>query len=71
MAVTYEYCCDDCFHQFEKEQRITDAPLTECPLCHQLAVHRLISGGSGVVFQGGGWARDLYSKQPEGQGDGT
>lgn len=66
--LTYNYKCDDCLAELEKEQRITDAPLTECPLCHQPALRRLIGGGSGVIFQGGGWARDLYAKPSSARG---
>jgi putative FmdB family regulatory protein len=29
----YEYRCNDCGHQFEVTQRMSDAPLTECEVC--------------------------------------
>ena len=28
---TYEYACSSCQHEWEFEQSIKDAPLTECP----------------------------------------
>jgi putative FmdB family regulatory protein len=30
---TYEYRCHDCGHQFERAQRMSDAPLTDCEVC--------------------------------------
>lgn len=59
--MTYEYQCTSCGHQWEAEQRISDPPLTECPKCKASAAKRLISGGTGFVLQGTGWAKDKYS----------
>ncbi len=44
---TYEYECDKCGY-FEREQRITDAPLERCDTCHR-KVHRLIPGGTSFI----------------------
>jgi putative FmdB family regulatory protein len=30
---TYEYRCHDCGHQFERAQRMSDEPLTDCEVC--------------------------------------
>ncbi|CAD7781841.1 MAG: Zinc ribbon domain protein [Candidatus Methanoperedenaceae archaeon GB50] len=30
---TYTYQCHSCAYLFEKEQKITDPPLTTCPKC--------------------------------------
>lgn len=38
----YEYECRSCGHHFERIQKFSDAPVTECPECHS-AVHRLMS----------------------------
>jgi putative FmdB family regulatory protein len=57
---TYEYGCPKCGHEFEAEQRITDAPLKSCPKCKSRKVKRLISRTS-FVLKGGGWYSDLYS----------
>jgi putative FmdB family regulatory protein len=38
----YEYECRSCGHHFERIQKFSDAPVTECPECHN-AVHRLMS----------------------------
>jgi putative FmdB family regulatory protein len=58
--VTYEYVCTGCGHQWEAEQKITDPALTECPACKQPTAKRLVSGGTGHVLVGAGWAKDGY-----------
>lgn len=57
---TYEYACDKCGHEFEREQRITDDPVKTCPECRGRRVRRLISNTS-FVLKGSGWYSDLYS----------
>lgn len=57
---TYEYRCEKCGHEFEREQRITDEPLKKCPSCRSARAKRLISATS-FVLKGGGWYSDLYS----------
>jgi len=57
---TYEYACDKCGHEFEREQRITDDPVKTCPACRGRRVRRLISNTS-FVLKGSGWYSDLYS----------
>ncbi len=52
--MTYEYECTACGHQWEAEQRITEAPLRECPRCRAEAARRLISQGN-FVLHGPGW----------------
>lgn len=50
---TYNYKCTNCDHRFEARQRISDDPLTECPVCHG-PVRRVIMPVS-VVFKGSGF----------------
>ncbi len=57
---TYEYACKACGHGWEAQQRISEAPLTECPKCHQPTAQRQISAGN-FILKGGGWYADLYS----------
>ncbi|MEZ4288231.1 MAG: zinc ribbon domain-containing protein [Polyangiales bacterium] len=57
---TYEYACDACGLAFEKEQRITEAPIRKCPKCGKQKARRMINGG-GFILKGGGWESDLYS----------
>lgn len=56
----YEYRCDKCEHEFEREQRITADPIKTCPKCKARRVKKLISQTS-FVLKGGGWYNDLYS----------
>jgi len=56
----YDYACKVCGHEFEREQRIHDAPVRKCPKCGKLQAKRLISRTS-FVLKGGGWFNDLYA----------
>ncbi|MCC6555870.1 MAG: zinc ribbon domain-containing protein [Polyangiaceae bacterium] len=58
---TYEYACASCAHEWETEQSIKEAPLTECPRCHSATARRQISRGTGFILKGGGWYSDLYA----------
>jgi putative FmdB family regulatory protein len=60
----YEYACGKCEHEFEVEQRITDAPLKTCPKCKSRRVKKLISLTS-FVLKGDGWFSDLYSSSKD------
>ena len=57
---TYDYRCDNCDHEFERQQRITEKPLKKCPSCGKDKARRMIAGG-GFILKGGGWESDLYS----------
>ena len=57
---TYDYACDNCGHEFERQQRITEKPLKKCPKCGKDKARRMIGGG-GFILKGGGWESDLYS----------
>jgi len=66
---TYEYACEACENTWEFEQRITEAPLRDCPKCGAPKARRLISG-SRFVLKGGGWYADGYgSKKPSASED--
>jgi putative FmdB family regulatory protein len=64
---TYEYVCKACGNSWEANQRISEAPLSECPKCHEQTAQRLISGGN-FILKGGGWYSDLYSSTPKKSG---
>ena len=51
---TYGYECKSCAFTFDAFQSMTDEPLKTCPKCSK-AIRRLINGGSGVIFKGGGF----------------
>jgi len=61
----YEYQCDKCGHEFEREQRITEDPVKVCPKCRAKKVRRLISR-TAFVLKGGGWYSDLYASSKPG-----
>lgn len=50
----YEYRCDACGHEHEAMQKMSDAPLTDCPACEQPALVKQISA-AGFRLKGGGW----------------
>ena len=49
----YQYRCNDCEHEFETRQRMSDDPLTECPVCEG-HIRRVVNS-VGVVFKGSGF----------------
>jgi putative FmdB family regulatory protein len=49
----YLYQCDSCGVRFERMQRMSDDPLTDCPECDG-HVHRVIQP-VGVIFKGSGF----------------
>lgn len=63
---TYAYKCDACQHELEIFQKIVDAPMTKCPQCGKETLRRGPGGGIGLLFSGGGWAKDNYGKSAEG-----
>ncbi len=50
----YEYQCEACAHQLEALQKISDAPLLECPSCKAPRLRKKISA-AGFRLKGGGW----------------
>ncbi|MCB2154259.1 zinc ribbon domain-containing protein [bacterium] len=52
---TYVYECQSCHRQFEVEQRMSDAPLTDCECGEKGQLKRLISAGAGLIFKGSGF----------------
>lgn len=50
----YEYQCAACGHAFEAIQKMSDAPLQECPSCAKPQLQKLISA-AGFRLKGGGW----------------
>ncbi|MFO1419150.1 MAG: zinc ribbon domain-containing protein [Methylotetracoccus sp.] len=50
----YEYECRSCGHRFETMQKVSEAPLTDCPACSQPQLSKLVSA-AGFRLKGGGW----------------
>ena len=73
----YEYRCAACGHDVEALQKITDAPLTECPACHKPQLQKRVSA-AGFQLKGSGWyvtdfrnkggAKPAKDKPAEGEG---
>jgi len=50
----YEYECQSCGHHLEAIQKMSDAPLKDCPQCAQATLKKRISA-AGFRLSGGGW----------------
>jgi len=50
----YEYRCESCGHHLEALQKISDAPLKDCPSCNKPELRKQISA-AGFRLKGGGW----------------
>lgn len=50
----YEYACQACGHELEVLQKMSEAPLTECPQCGKSELKKLISA-AGFQLKGNGW----------------
>ena len=50
----YEYLCDSCGHGLEKLQKLSDAPLIDCPACGTPNLKKMVSA-AGFRLKGGGW----------------
>lgn len=59
----YEYRCDACGHQEEFLQRVSEPPLTECPVCRKPAFHKLLSA-AGFQLKGSGWYATDFKQKP-------
>lgn len=57
---TYEYRCTSCNHQFERFQKITDDPITECELCG--AEVRRVLFPVAVHYKGSGFYTTDYGR---------
>lgn len=50
----YEYRCAACNHELEALQKISDAPLQDCPVCKAPQLKKQISAAA-FRLKGGGW----------------
>jgi putative FmdB family regulatory protein len=57
---TYDYQCKKCGYIFEAFQSIVAEPITICPNCKEPEVHRVLSGGAGLIFKGTGFYETDY-----------
>ena len=72
----YEYECKACRHEFESIQKVSEAPLVDCPQCGEPQLRKKISA---VAFRlkGGGWyetdfksgaKKNLHGEQSKSEG---
>jgi putative FmdB family regulatory protein len=50
----YAYRCQDCGQEAEVLQKISDAPLTECPACRRPSLVKQVTA-AGFQLKGSGW----------------
>jgi putative FmdB family regulatory protein len=50
----YEYRCGACGHKLETLQKLSDAPLTDCPVCGKARLSKLVTA-AGFQLKGSGW----------------
>ncbi len=50
----YEYRCRSCGFEKEYLQKLSDAPITECPSCGKAEMGKLVSA-AGFQLKGSGW----------------
>ena len=50
----YAYRCNDCGFEKDVLQKFSDAPLSDCPQCHQPAFHRMVTAPT-FQLKGSGW----------------
>lgn len=59
----YEYECKACGHTFDTIQSFSEEPLTDCPICKEPALKKLISA-SAFHLKGSGWYVTDFKNPP-------
>jgi|TARA_B110000263_G_scaffold200923_1_gene180243 putative FmdB family regulatory protein len=60
----HEYRCESCSHELDALQKLSDAPLRDCPNCAAPALRRLISAPS-FRLKGNGWYETDFKSEKE------
>jgi putative FmdB family regulatory protein len=60
----YEYACRKCNHALDALQKLSDAPLVECPECGEHELRRLISAPR-FRLKGQGWYETDFKKDKQ------
>jgi len=67
----YAYKCESCGHAKDVLQKISDAPLTECPACGQASFSKQLTA-AGFQLKGSGWyVTDFRGGSSAGSGGST
>lgn len=66
----YTYRCENCGHEFDRQQSFADNPLRVCPNCKKYSLQKVYRA-TGVVFKGSGFyvtdkSRKAASPAPNG-----
>ena len=56
---TYTYVCDNCGHEVEAFQSMSDEPLKKCPNCKKMKLRRTFHP-VGIVLKGSGFHKNDY-----------
>lgn len=66
----YHYRCEACGYDLEALQKVSDAPLTECPQCGEERLRKQLTA-AGFRLKGSGWYEtDFKGKKPSKGKDG-
>ncbi|MEX0876458.1 MAG: zinc ribbon domain-containing protein [Phycisphaerales bacterium] len=57
---TYDYRCNNCGHEFELFQSMSEGLKKKCPACAKLTLERLIGTGAALIFKGSGFYETDY-----------
>lgn len=57
----YAYRCEACGHQLDALQKISDAPLTDCPECGAAALKKQVTAAA-FRLKGAGWYETDFKK---------
>jgi putative FmdB family regulatory protein len=60
----YEYRCEACDHEFDELQKLSDAPLRDCPRCGKPKLIKKVSA-AGFQLKGTGWYATDFRKKAE------
>lgn len=60
----YDYLCENCGKELEKIQKISDAPLIDCPECGKSSLRKKISA-VGFQLKGSGWYATDFKDKPK------
>jgi len=65
----YEYRCRSCGFEKEYLQKLSDAPITDCPQCGKAEMGKLVSA-AGFQLKGSGWYVTDFKNNGAGKKDG-
>jgi len=60
----YEYVCTACGHTLDTLQKMSDAPLTDCPECNKATLQKVMSASS-FQLKGTGWYATDFKNKPQ------